>query len=238
MPIERDPAYKSQLDPKPVERDPTVPREYHGSIAEADVPAGDSLENTRNAWRGTGAVLQDWRKREAEIDADPYLSLAGKLAKKQKELPAYEEKFSVLETVVAAATKRLEKLETETAGVVQFTDKDSVGAIRSAELRTWFATLSRADQIAKLHDAVRNGDAELPAAIISAPAAMGLIAPELREHLIASAIEKKNPAAIAEIARQRRVIEAAKFGLTRARALMRENLLKQDVRARLVVGNG
>jgi len=178
----------------------TRPASTLGSIADEDVPLGDPIENLRNAKLGYGVVLQKWRGREKEVDADRMRSDEGKLVTKQKELPEFEKQhLANLDTVVEGWVKRVEKLEADYTDVKQFTDADSAGAVRSAEIRSWFSKLDRATQIAKLHDAVRNNDTELTSAAISAPASMQLIAPEIRAHLIEAMIEKKYPNMVAEI---------------------------------------
>lgn len=156
-----------------------------------------------------------------------------------KSVPAHDERLGHLEKVVVAHEVKVTELEKETSGATLFKSDSPADAVRSAEIRGWFAKIDRAEQISMLHEAVRNGDAdsmELIAAVVSAPGAMQLIPREIKKALVDAVAERRYPEKIAELNRRRKACEIARFGITRAREILQSEI-PQSIRDRLVVGS-
>lgn len=214
--------------------------DFIGSVDAADIPAkGSDLENPYNAWKGVGLVLKDWNERSRQIDLDVNLSAQGKLDAKQKAVVEFEKKLSYLSSAVEPHEKKVAALEQELSGANVFKSSDPADAILAVERRNFFRTLDRGAGIALLHEAVKSGDADsqaLIAAIVTAPAYMGLIPVEIRNALVAATVERRHPEKLAELERARKITSVARYGLTRASELLRGNLPK-DVRDRFVRGS-
>lgn len=212
---------------------------YLGTFDEIP-PKGDDLENLYHCHVGFGVVLKDFSERERQIMAGPFLNKEGKEDAVQKAVPEFGQRLAHLAPVVEAHEAKVAALEQEVSGATLFKVDDAAGAVRAAEIRTWFSKIDRAEQIAMLHEAVRSDgpdDRELIAAICGAPGAMKIIPAEIRKALIDATAEKRWPAKIAELARRRKAVAVARFGLDRAREVLRGKL-PQSVRNRLVVGDG
>ena len=67
---------------------------------------------------------------------------------------------------------------------------------------------------------------------------MRIIAPELREHLIARMLENTNPEAVAKLARYKKAGDTLRFALQRGKELMRAKAPLPPVRERLIGGGG
>ncbi len=210
--------------------------EYLGTFTADIAPSKDDEDiNLMNAHTGFGLVLRQWRERERVIDANPHLTEAGKTDAKLKALPEFEARLKPLDQVVASAETRVVALEKELSnpGLVK---ADARAETRAVELRNWFSRLEKGGprgQVSVMQGALASNNIELLAAIIDANPAMGIVAPEIRAHLIEAIAEQRDPQGVAELGVRRKRLEVAKFGAQRVRELLRGNT-PQPLRDRFV----
>lgn len=201
--------------------------EYLGHLDDSDrPPAGDADENLVNAHTGYKATLREWRERERLIDINPMLTAVGKADAKQKAVPEFEAKLTPLDQVVASAEKRVAALEKELSHPDLVAVDDAAAATRAMELRQWFSRLERGGprgQIRVMQEALASNNTELLAALVDANPAMGIVAPEIRTHLIEAIAERHHPEKVSELALRRQRLEIAKFGAQRVREILRGN---------------
>ncbi len=171
-------------------------------------------------------MLQAWREREADLANDKRFTEVGRQDLLARELVQFEARLKPYEQVAKGHAERAAEMEKNLISfVVPDIKEDSpVTAIRAGEVRQWFKSLPRAGaggQLEVLQTALAEKDNELLGAVLSAPNAMKIIAPELRQHLIERMLENRDPEAVAELARRKKACDVANFALARVKDLLR-----------------
>jgi hypothetical protein len=198
--------------------------DYLGSWAQDEIPKkGSDLENLYHAWLGLPSALKEKREHNHLVDINLNLSPLGRKDAKENVLDLIFAKLAPQAEVIKHYDSRLNSLEAEVSGAALFKTDDPIAVARQAELRSWFSKQPRGGiggQVQILQEALESGNDELLAAIVLANPALKIIGEEMRAALIEAVAFKKHPEKLAELAKYRKAVAAAKFGLNRVAELL------------------
>jgi hypothetical protein len=195
-------------------------RTTHLGKWEDEIPGEcDKLFDAYDAWRTAGAIIDDWRVRDAEIRRSAHLSDEAKWTTKQQALADYESRLSRLSEAVARQADEVVGEETLLMRSVEGESGDAVTEIRAGEIRSWYSRLNQEQQGRALGEALDSDDREVVQALLSAPRVFKLLPELLRRHLVDTLVKRRAP----ELERKRRAVRMAKAALGQAQSLINKS---------------
>ena len=186
-------------------------RVYTGTMTDPEVK-GDDCEQIFRSHDAAANTITSFDADAKLIEADVNLSAQGKAAALAT---ATAKHLAILDSVQGIADRASRQADDEQAALAPAKQHDPAAA---SEVRSWFRSIPRADQISTVAGLLDSNDFSTLSALLDPKfAVMKLLPTQIADHARRVMLEKQHGDALLGIERKKRISQVAQYGISRAR---------------------